>query len=329
MKKSEMKKILTIIVTYNGMKWLDRCLGSLRESSVKTDVLVVDNGSTDGSPEYIASSFPEVQLHCTGENLGFGKANNVGLQKAVDEGYDYVYLLNQDAWVFPETFQRLIKAMENAPEYGILSPMQLTATEDKMDPRFVRWCPAAAWEQWLQISSVCESCSIFDGIFSDKSDSKSVLNVETSPELLNDEIHPVPFVMAAHWMLSRECFCTVGGFSPAFPHYGEDDNYIHRAQYHGFMCGILSSAGAVHDREMRPETKESKMRLKCVASVVKLSNPLNSFGFRCLLQPIELLAISLRYGSASVLKYIFKLIGSYDRLKSIRTQSLSVGAFMK
>lgn len=321
-------KLLTIIVTYNGKKWMDRCLGSLRASSVKSDVLVVDNGSTDGTPEYIAAAFPEVQLLSTGLNLGFGKANNVGLKKAVDEGYDYVYLLNQDAWVFPKTFERLLCAMESAPEYGILSPMQLTASEDKMDPRFVRWCPASAWEQWQQIGAVCESCNISDDISSEKSDSKAVINVETRSELLNGEIHPVPFVMAAHWMISRACFSKIGGFSPAFPHYGEDDNYIHRAQYHGFMCGILSSAGAVHDREMRPETKESKMRLKCVASVVKVSNPLNCFGVRCLFQPVELLAISLRYCSWSVFKYIFKFIGSYGKYKSIRKQSLSDSAFI-
>lgn len=302
-------KLLTIIVTYNGKKWMDRCLGSLRVSSVKSDVLVVDNGSIDGTPEYIADAFPEVQLLSTGQNLGFGKANNVGLKKAIDEGYDYVYLLNQDAWVFPDTFERLLCAMESAPEYGILSPMQLTASEDKMDPRFVRWCPASAWEQWQQIG-------------------KAVINVEIRPELLNGEIHPVPFVMAAHWMISRACFTKIGGFSPAFPHYGEDDNYIHRANYHGFMCGILSSAGAVHDREMRPESKESKMRLKCVASVVKVSNPLSSFGLRCLLQPLELLAISIRYGSWSVFKYIFKFIGSYGKYKSIRKQSLSDSAFI-
>ena len=294
-------KLLTIIVTYNGKKWLDRCLGRLHTSSVHSDVIVIDNGSTDGTPEYIASNYPEVQLHCTGENLGFGKANNIGLQKAVAEGYDYVYLLNQDAWVFPETFERLISAMESAPEYGILSPMQLTATCDKMDPRFVRWCPSDAWKQWT------ENCPA---------------------GACQGEIHPVPFVMAAHWMISRACFTKVGGFSPAFPHYGEDDNYIHRANYHGFMCGILSSAGAVHDREMRPSTKESRMRLKCVASVVKLSNPLNSFWFRCLMQPIELLAISIRYGSLSVFKYIFKFIGSYGRFKAIRAQSKSVSAFL-
>ena len=305
-------KLLTIIVTYNGKKWMDRCLGSLRKSSLSTDVLVVDNGSTDGTIEYIRSEFPEVQLHRAGENLGFGKANNIGLQKAVREGYDYVYLLNQDAWVFPHTFERLVAAMEADPGYGIVSPMQLTATEDKMDPRFVRWCPAAAWTEWMHVRSASES------------DAVSRIVSESLP----GEIHPVSFVMAAHWMISRACFCAVGGFSPAFPHYGEDDNYIHRAQYHGFMCGILSSAGAVHDREMRPSSRESRMRLKCVASVVKLSNPSNCFWFRCLFQSVELLAISLRYCSWSVFKYIFTLVASYPRLHRIRQASLTSGAFL-
>lgn len=294
-------KVLTIIVTYNGMKWLDRCLGSLRTSSVPSDVLVVDNGSTDGSPAYIQENFPEVMLNCTGENLGFGKANNIGLKKALEEGYDYVYLLNQDAWVFPETFARLICSMEAAPQYGILSPMQLTASEDKMDPRFVRWCPEAAWEQWRS------GCGHEGG---------------------QGDIHQVEFVMAAHWMISRACLEKAGGFSPAFPHYGEDDNYIHRAIYHGFKCGILSSAGAVHDRDMRQMSKEASMRLKCVASVVKLSNPLNCFLCRCFLQPLELLAISIRYRSASVFGYIFKMIGSYGRLKAIRAQSKTDAAFL-
>lgn len=317
---------------------MDRCLGSLRKSSLYTDVLVVDNGSTDGTIEYIRSEFPEVQLHCAGENLGFGKANNIGLQKAVKEGYDYVYLLNQDAWVFPHTFERLIAAMEADPGYGILSPMQLTATEDKMDPRFVRWCPAAAWKEWMHIRSASETDNLSDGLCVEKydansdfdpvsvSDSDAVCGIVS--ESLPGEIHRVSFVMAAHWMISRACFCAVGGFSPAFPHYGEDDNYIHRAQYHGFKVGILSSAGAVHDREMRPASKEFQMRLKCVASVVKLSDPSNCFWFRCLFQPVMLLAISLRYGSWSVFKYIFKLIGSYGRLKTLRAQSKSVGAFL-
>ena len=307
-------KLLTIIVTYNGMKWLDRCLGSLRESSVPTDVLVVDNGSTDGTLEYIPSAFPQVQLVSTGANLGFGKANNIGLQKAVNEGYDYVYLLNQDAWVAPDTFEKLIGAMKLSPEYGILSPMQLTASWESLDPRFVRWCPPAAWDEWKD-QSACLSSDL-------SSDSQSVSSGRQS-------VRPVNFVMAAHWMISRACFTKVGGFSPAFAHYGEDDNYVHRAQYHGFKVGILSSAGAVHDREMRPMTKAGSMRLKCVASLVKVSNPQNNFMFRCIFQPVELLAISLRYGSWSVFKYIFKLVASYPRLRRLRQSSLVPGAFLE
>lgn len=291
------KKLLTIIVTYNGMKWLDRCLGSLRSSTMPSDVIVIDNGSVDGTREHILTSYPEVELHCSEDNLGFGRANNVGLQKALDEGYDYVYLLNQDAWIYPETFERLVSIMECSPEYGIVSPMQLTAAGDKLDPRFAKRCPVKAEDEWRSNGS--------------------------------GQLHDVKFVMAAHWMISRACFSAVGGFSPAFTHYGEDDNMIHRAMYHGFKCGILSSACAVHDREMRPMTKDAAMRLKCVASVVKVSNPLNCFWFRCVFQPVELLAISIRYGSASVFKYIFKLIGSYGHLKAIRAQSVSSCAFLK
>ena len=298
-------KVLTVIVTYNGIKWLDRGLHSLRTSSILTDVILIDNGSTDGTQDYIKSEFPEVRLHEAGVNLGFGRANNIGLTLALEKGYDYVYLLNQDAWVFQDTFARLIEAMESKPDYGILSPMQLTAEKDKMDPRFMRWCPDVAWQQWLASNS------------------------ESAVQQVDSCVHPVEFVMAAHWMISRDCLKKVGGFSPAFVHYGEDDNYIHRAIYHGFRCGILSSAGAVHDREMRPMTKDASMRLKCVASIVKISNPLNNFFLRCLIQPLELLAISLRYRSFKVFKNIFTLISSYSQLRVFRSRSLSEGAFIE
>lgn len=299
-----MEKVLVIIVTYNGMKWIDRCLGSLWASSVSTDVVVIDNGSTDGTDQYIRQNFPEVTLCQTGVNLGFGRANNIGLAMAVEKGYEYIYLLNQDAWVFQDTFERLISAMKSSHEYGIISPMQLTAKEDGMDPRFKRWCPESAWIQWSANPSQSADCQ------------------------LDNTLYCVPFVMAAHWMISRECLLKVGGFSPAFAHYGEDDNYIHRASYHGFKCGILASAGAVHDREMRPMTKDTSMRLKCVASIVKVSNPLNNFFLRCILQPLELLAISLRYGSFKVFRNIFTLIASYPRLRAFRSRSLGEGAFL-
>lgn len=291
-----MKKVLVIVVTYNGMKWMERCLGSLRSSSFPVDSIVVDNGSTDGTPEYVRTVFPEVTVFCTGENLGFGKANNIGLCKALDEGYDYVYLLNQDAWVFPDTVGTLVEAMESDGSIGILSPMQMAACVDRPDPRFRRRCPKEAF-----------------------------LDVKKGV----GRLYEVPFVMAAHWMVSAACVKKVGGFSPAFPHYGEDDNFIHRARYKGFRVGIHSGATAVHDRETRPMSKATHMKLKGIASVVKISNPLNCLWLRKIIQPFQLMAAGVWYRSGYLFRFAFSLIGSYPRLTAIRTRSFQDGAFLE
>lgn len=288
-----MKRILVVIVTYNGMKWVDRCLGSIGDSSVHADVFVVDNGSSDGTPEHIAANYQHVRLHRAGSNLGFGKANNIGFRAALDEGYDYIYLLNQDAWVYPDTFAKLIGAMDEDRSIGVLSPMQMTASGDRPDPRFAKWCPEKALMEYA------------------------------SSEDNGGEVHEIPFVMAAHWMISRECLQKTGGFSPSFPHYGEDDNFIHRALYHGFRCGICSGAGAVHDRDRRPMTKLQSMKLKCIASVVKISNPLNCLAWRLVRQPLELIAIAVRYASPYVLGEMFRMIGRYPEL--IRNRKISKG----
>lgn len=71
--------ILTIIVTYNGMKWIDKCIHSVISPSIKSDIFVVDNASSDGTPDYIAKNFPTVLLTRSSKNLGFGAANNIGL----------------------------------------------------------------------------------------------------------------------------------------------------------------------------------------------------------------------------------------------------------
>lgn len=288
-----MSRILVITVTYNAMKWVDRCFGSLRDSRHPVDVFVVDNGSSDGTAEYIRNHFPEVMLHCTGENYGFGKANNIGLEYALANGYDYVYLLNQDAWVFPDTFDRLLEAHDAHPEYGILSPVQMTASMERPDPRF-------------KVKCLDKELSAYE----------------------SGRIYDVDFVMAAHWLVSRRCILSTGGFSPAFRHYGEDDNFIHRSLWKGFKIGFLAGAYAVHDRELRSTPKHAAMRLKCVASVVKLSNPSSCLPFRLVMQPLELLAIAVRYMSSDVLKFIPSFVASSPKIVKLRRESLAEGAFL-
>ena len=108
-----MSRLLVIVVTFNGMRWLERCLGSVQSSNVEADLFVVDNNSSDGSADFVAERFPHALLVRLENNLGFARANDIGLKYALDKDYDFVYLLNQDAWVMPDTFEKLIGAFSD------------------------------------------------------------------------------------------------------------------------------------------------------------------------------------------------------------------------
>uniref|UniRef100_A0AAU6WR91 Glycosyltransferase n=1 Tax=Chryseobacterium endophyticum TaxID=1854762 RepID=A0AAU6WR91_9FLAO len=131
-----MPKIYFIIVTYNAMKWAEKCFTSLKLSSVPVQCIVVDNGSTDGTQKYITTNFPEIELIQSKENVGFGKANNIGIEKAYWEDADFFYLMNQDAWIYEDSVQKLLEVYQSYPnkkEIGILSPMHIDGTETKLD----------------------------------------------------------------------------------------------------------------------------------------------------------------------------------------------------
>ena len=270
-----MAEILVIIVTYNGRQWTDRCLGSLRTSEVPIDVVVVDNGSSDGSIEYIRSAFPEVKVICTGKNLGFGQANNIGFKMALDDGYGYVYLLNQDAWIEPDTIRKLKDAWQ--PGFGILSPIQRDA-DGNPDANFWKKC----------------------GTFVENAAGRTIVEV--------------PFVMAAHWLINRDTLIKVGGFSPMFHQYGEDDNYIDRLHYHGLKVGVVCNASAVHDRGERSLDRNARMKLKCVAVVVRMSDPGRCLPLQMLLAPLELAGMSVKNLSLMPLRYIPELIRRYREI---------------
>ena len=79
-------KLFVIVVTYKGHQWYDRCFTSLRESELPIQTIVIDNASNDGTVEYIREHFPEIHLIESKENLGFGRANNIGMRYALDHG---------------------------------------------------------------------------------------------------------------------------------------------------------------------------------------------------------------------------------------------------
>ena len=129
-------KIFAIVVTYNGMKWYDRCFGSLRDSETTVETVVIDNASCDDTIEYIKTHFPSIHLIESKENLGFAKANNIGIRYAIDNNADYVFLLNQDAWIEKDTLTVLLRTFEENEHVGIAAPLQLNGSYTGFDHMF-------------------------------------------------------------------------------------------------------------------------------------------------------------------------------------------------
>ena len=88
-------KIFAVIVTYNAMPWIDRCLKSLIDSSLFVFPVVIDNNSQDGTVNHITHCYPHVILCPQNENRGFGQANNIGLEYAIKNGTDLEQVIKE------------------------------------------------------------------------------------------------------------------------------------------------------------------------------------------------------------------------------------------
>src|SRR5919204_4087266 len=124
--------VYVIVLNWNG--WCDtvHCLASLRRSSYPNlHVVVVDNGSTDGSPEHLAPLVEEPwgELVRASRNLGFTGGANLGLRLTLERGADYAFLLNNDAMVAPDCITTLVEAAERQPEAGFIGPKIVWAQE--------------------------------------------------------------------------------------------------------------------------------------------------------------------------------------------------------
>ncbi len=240
-------KLFIVIVTYNATKWIEKCFESLQQSSIPIHIIAIDNGSADGTPEIIRNKFPSVQVIQNSENLGFGKANNIGIRKAYDAGADYVFLLNQDAWVEQDTIEKLVIVAEKNKDFGIVSPVHIDGSGKSLDYGFMNY--------------LCRNNN--KTIISD-------LFIKSKSEI--DEIYRIEFVNAAFWLLRKQTIEVVGGFNPFFFQYGEDRDYVNRCHYFNFKVGFVPHALAYHDRLQYDCELKTKM-LKRNSVLLELFDP--------------------------------------------------------
>ena len=128
--------LAVIIVSTNEAHWLERCLSTVFEHAGegKIEVIVVDNSSTDGTPELVKSQFPQARV-VTSSNRGFAHGNNRGLERSRAR---YDVLLNPDTEILEGTFAELVRSLDRRPEVGLVGVRQLT-TEGALSPTIFRF----------------------------------------------------------------------------------------------------------------------------------------------------------------------------------------------
>lgn len=120
-----LNKIAAVVVTYNRKDMLKTCVQKLlNQKKAECDVLVIDNASTDGTKELIRDSFEDKRIRYfnTGKNIGGAGGFNYGMRKAVEEGYSYVWAMDDDSYVEEDSLAALLKADHDLKgNYGFLS----------------------------------------------------------------------------------------------------------------------------------------------------------------------------------------------------------------
>lgn len=243
-------KIIIIIVSYNGEKWVFECIRSIINNNyAHYQIVVVDNASQDATVSIIRENFRGVILLNQKRNLGFGRGANVGIQYAMAQNADYILLLNQDIKLEGNCIEHMIAVCEQNREIGIASPLQMNYDGSQIDPHFRR-------------------------LYNLKSDT---IDVNEDPFKGSLEVDTV---IGASMLFRTTVIKAIGGFDPIYFLYHEEADLCRRTKYHGFQIHIIPKA-VVYHKHIQLFPKEMTFKAKFSSTygyyIYTLKNPFLPF----------------------------------------------------
>lgn len=211
-----------VVINWKACEETLACLESVQRSRDVEFVLhVIDNGSQDGSVDRIRERFPDARLQAFAQNLGFAAAANAGIRVALQEGCEFVLLMNNDARVEEDTLAELVAAARRRPECGLYGGKIFRDRAGK-----VLWCCGVELGLYPNLSRLRGHGRIDSGAF----DTEEIVDSLTGCGLL----------------VQREVFEKAGLFDEAFWVYVEDADLCLRAADHGFSCLYVPTAIMEH-----------------------------------------------------------------------------------
>jgi hypothetical protein len=220
-----------ILVNWNTKSMLQACLGSLLDASfaIQIEVFVVDNASSDGSPDMVTGLFPKVTLITNADNLGFAAANNQAARLATGS---YLLFLNPDTLVPKNSLHKMMAYADTHPECGILGPRLLNP-----DHSLQRSC----WPN-------------YPGLGMAFSDALYLWKVKWLPPTITNEYRPsqlhdvqnVAHLLGACLLVRREAWQDAGPFDETYFMYMEETSLCYRASQKGWMVVYFPDAEIIH-----------------------------------------------------------------------------------
>jgi GT2 family glycosyltransferase len=213
-----------VVVTYDALPWIERSLESVRDESV----VVVDNGSTDGTVEVVRKLLPQARL-IERENLGLAAGWNAGIAAATGR---YVLLLNADAWMTEGSLARLVAFADAHPEAAVVGPRLLNT--DGTLQRSVRGFPTL----WRLATEYLFLRKLAPG--------SRLLNAFYAGGFAHDEEREVEVVMGACMLVRREAAEQVGPLDEDFFLFSEETDWCYRFGEGGWKVLFFPGAECVH-----------------------------------------------------------------------------------
>ena len=214
------------VVSYNTRELLRACLRALREreahGEATLEIIVADNGSADGSPEMIRAEFPGVRVLETGENLGFGRANNLALERAKGRAF---CLVNSDAVVQPGALTAALAALSADPKIGLAGGQLL-------------------WPDGRLQTSHGDDPTLFGVLREQTFTGATVRAPQVAP--LADAVSDVHQICGAFMLIRPAAWREMGGFDPHYFMYNEDVDLNFRLRRAGWRVVFVPDAKITH-----------------------------------------------------------------------------------
>jgi GT2 family glycosyltransferase len=226
-----MPRLSIIIVSYNSRDDLEGCLQSLTTGppGIDHEIVVVDNMSTDGTPDYVRTRWPGIRLIDAGGNAGFARANNIGIRQTFGE---LVLLLNPDTVVPPGAVDRLVRVLDTHPEAAIAGP-RIVDGSGRAELSFGRTiAPVAELRQKLLVAGSNRGLPFISGIV----------------DRMTRRSRPVGWVSGACLLIRRRDLEAVGLLDERFFLYTEDVDLCESVRARGRLVVFAADAQIVHLR---------------------------------------------------------------------------------